>query len=159
DHETTEDFGSCYSMTFMYSGSFQAEVEKDQFNQVRALIGLQQDGFYYPMEPGDTFTAPEVILSFSANGLNRLSQNLHACIRNHVCRGKYKNAIRPILVNSWEGAYFDFNGETIYQLAVHAKELGIDMVVMDDGWFGKRDDDFSGLGDWYVNEEKLGESL
>lgn len=159
DPKTTEETGSCWSMTFMYSGSFQAEVEKDQFNQVRALIGLQQDGFYYPMEPGDTFTAPEVILSFSANGLNRLSQNLHACIRNHVCRGKYKNAIRPILVNSWEGAYFDFNGETIYQLAVHAKELGIDMVVMDDGWFGKRDDDFSGLGDWYVNEEKLGGSL
>lgn len=76
-----------------------------------------------------------------------------------MCRGKYKNAIRPILVNSWEGAYFDFNGETIYQLAVHAKELGIDMVVMDDGWFGERDDDFSGLGDWYVNEDKLGESL
>ena len=159
DPETTEDFGSCYSMTFMYSGGFQAEVEKDQFNQTRALIGLQQEGFRYPLEPGDTLTAPEVILSFSTDGLNRLSQNLHSCIRNHVCRGKYKNAIRPILVNSWEGAYFDFNGETIYQLAVHAKELGIDMVVMDDGWFGKRDDDFSGLGDWYVNEEKLGESL
>ena len=159
DHETTEDFGSCYSMTFMYSGSFQAEVEKDQFNQTRALIGLQQEGFRYPLEPGETFTAPEVILSFSAQGLNRLSQNLHVCIRNHVCRRKYKNAVRPILVNSWEGAYFDFNGETIYQLAVHAKELGIDMVVMDDGWFGDRDDDFSGLGDWFVNEKKLGESL
>ena len=159
DHTATEDYGSCYSMTFMYSGGFQAEVEKDQFNQTRAMIGLQQEGFRYPLEPGEVFTAPEVILSFSAHGLNRLSQNLHACIRNHVCRGKYKNAVRPVLVNSWEGAYFDFNGETIYQLAVHAKELGIDMVVMDDGWFGDRDDDSSGLGDWFVNEKKLGESL
>ncbi len=159
DHDTNEDAGDCYSMSLVYSGNFQAEVEKDQFDQIRALMGLQEEGFSYPLAPGESFAAPEVILSYSQAGLNKLSQNLHRCIRLHICRGKYKNAARPILINSWEAAYFDFNGETIYQLAVEAKKLGLDMVVMDDGWFGKRGDDLRGLGDWTVNEEKLGESL
>ena len=84
---------------------------------------------------------------------------LHSCIRHHICRGKYKTEVRPVLVNSWEAAYFDFTGETLYNLAKEARSLGIDMLVLDDGWFGKRDDDNSGLGDWYVNEKKLGETL
>ena len=88
-----------------------------------------------------------------------MSQNLHHCIRQHICRGKYKEEIRPILINSWEAAYFDFTGDTIYELAKAAKEVDIDMLVMDDGWFGKRDDDNSGLGDWFVNEKKLGGTL
>ena len=159
DSKATEDFGDCYSMSFVYSGSFEAEVEKDQFNQTRLLMGIQEEGFDYPLESGEEFTAPEVVMGYSSQGLNQLSWNLHRCVREHICRGKYKTQPRPILVNSWEGSYFDFDGETIYQLAVEAKKLGMDMVVMDDGWFGKRDDDHSGLGDWFVNEEKLGESL
>ena len=91
--------------------------------------------------------------------MNLLSQNLHRCIRQHICRGKYKESVRPVLVNSWEASYFDFDGDTLYELAKEAKYAGIDMLVLDDGWFGKRDDDNSGLGDWFVNEKKLGGTL
>ena len=156
EKETTEDKGNCYAMSFVYSGCFQGEVLKDQLNQTRMMLGLQEEAFRYPLERGEMFQAPEVILSYSAEGMNRLSQNLHHCIRQHICRGKYKEEIRPILINSWEAAYFDFTGDTIYELAKAAKEVNIDMLVMDDGWFGKRDDDNSGLGDWFVNEKKLG---
>ena len=157
--ETTEDKGNCYAMSFVYSGCFQGEVLKDQLNQTRMMLGLQEEAFRYPLETGEMFQAPEVILSYSSEGMNRLSQNLHHCIRQHICRGKYKEEIRPILINSWEAAYFDFTGDTIYELAKAAKEVNIDMLVMDDGWFGKRDDDNSGLGDWFVNEKKLGGTL
>ena len=156
---TSEDAGMCYAMSLVYSGSFQAEVEVDQFNQTRAILGLQEEKFSYPLKPGDVFYAPEVVLSCSEDGLSKLSQNLHRCFRKHLCRGKYKTEVRPILLNSWEAAYFDFDGEKIYQLAKQAADLGIEMLVLDDGWFGKRDSDNCSLGDWYVNEEKLGESL
>lgn len=159
EKETTEDKGNCYAMSFVYSGCFQGEVLKDQLNQTRMMLGLQEEAFRYPLETGEMFQAPEVILSYSSEGMNRLSQNLHHCIRQHICRGKYKEEIRPILINSWEAAYFDFTGDTIYELAKAAKEVNIDMLVMDDGWFGKRDDDNSGLGDWVVNEKKLGGTL
>ena len=159
EKETTEDKGYCYAMSFVYSGCFQGEVLKDQLNQTRMMLGLQEEAFRYPLETGEMFQAPEVILSYSSEGMNRLSQNLHHCIRQHICRGKYKEEIRPILINSWEAAYFDFTGDTIYELAKAAKEVNIDMLVMDDGWFGKRDDDNSGLGDWFVNEKKLGGTL
>ena len=159
EKETTEDKGNCYAMSFVYSGCFQGEVLKDQLNQTRMMLGLQEEAFRYPLETGEMFQAPEVILSYSSEGMNRLSQNLHHCIRQHICRGKYKEEIRPILINSWEAAYFDFTGDTIYELAKAAKEVNIDMLVMDDGWFGKRDDDNSGLGGWFVNEKKLGGTL
>ena len=159
EKETTEDKGNCYAMSFVYSGCFQGEVLKDQLNQTRMMLGLQEEAFRYPLETGEMFQAPEVVLSYSSEGMNRLSQNLHHCIRQHICRGKYKEEIRPILINSWEAAYFDFTGDTIYELAKAAKEVNIDMLVMDDGWFGKRDDDNSGLGDWFVNEKKLGGTL
>lgn len=159
EKETTEDKGNCYAMSFVYSGCFQGEVLKDQLNQTRMMLGLQEEAFRYPLETGEMFQAPEVILSYSSEGMNRLSQNLHHCIRQHICRGKYKEETRPILINSWEAAYFDFTGDTIYELAKAAKEVNIDMLVMDDGWFGKRDDDNSGLGDWFVNEKKLGGTL
>ena len=128
-------------------------------NQTRLLMGLNSDLFSYPLEKNEEFVVPEVILSYSDRGFTELSHRYHACIKNHVCRGKYANAPRPVLLNSWEAAYFDFNGETILNLAKEAADLGMDMVVMDDGWFGKRDDDTSSLGDWHVNEEKLGCSL
>ena len=159
EKDTTEDHGGCYAMSFVYSGNFQGEVLKDQYNQTRMLLGVQEECFRYPLEAGETFYAPEVILSYTDQGMNRLSQNLHSCIRHHICRGKYKTEVRPVLVNSWEAAYFDFTGDTIVDLAKEAASLGIDMVVMDDGWFGKRNDDNSSLGDWQVNEKKLGGSL
>ncbi len=159
DHEATEEAGSCYAMSFVYSGGFKGEVEKDQFNQTRALLGLSDELFSYPLDSGEVFYVPEVVLTYSSQGLSRLSHNLHRCFRLHLCRGKYKDCPRPILLNSWEASYFDFSGASIYELARQAADLGIEMLVMDDGWFGKRDDDNSGLGDWFVNEEKLGEPL
>ncbi len=157
--DTTEEHGDCYGMVFVYSGNFMCETEKDQFGQTRVLMGLQSDFFHYPLGQNETLTVPETILGFSGEGLGGLSNRFHRCIREHICRGRYRNQLRPILLNSWEAAYFDFNGETIYKLAEDAAELGIDMVVMDDGWFGKREDDNSGLGDWQVNERKLGCTL
>lgn len=156
---TNEDSGSCYGMLFVYSGNFLVEAEKDQYDQTRIQMGLTDELFAYPLEAGAEFTAPEVILSYTNKGLSRLSQQYHHCIMNHICQGKYVHANRPVLINSWEAAYFDFTGDTIVELAKEAKALGIDMVVMDDGWFGKRNDDNSSLGDWYVNEEKLGGTL
>ena len=156
---TNEDSGSCYGMLFVYSGNFLVEAEKDQYDQTRIQMGLTDELFAYPLEAGAEFTAPEVILSYTNKGLSRLSQQYHHCIMNHICQGKYVHANRPVLINSWEAAYFDFTGDTIVELAKEAKELGIDMVVMDDGWFGKRNDDNSSLGDWYVNEKKLGGTL
>ena len=156
---TNEDSGSCYGMLFVYSGNFLVEAEKDQYDQTRIQMGLTDDLFAYPLEAGAEFIAPEVILSYTNKGLSRLSQQYHHCIMNHICQGKYVHANRPVLINSWEAAYFDFTGDTIVELAKEAKAIGIDMVVMDDGWFGKRNDDNSSLGDWYVNEEKLGGTL
>ena len=159
EHSACETHGICYGMVFVYSGNFRGEVEKDQFNQTRAVLGMSREMFHYPLLPGEEFTAPEVILTCSGQGLGQLSRNYHKCIRRHLCRGKYRDRVRPVLVNSWEAAYFNFNSRTILELADAAADLGIEMVVLDDGWFGRRDDDNSGLGDWRVNEEKLGCTL
>lgn len=156
---TTEDAGSCYGLVFVYSGNFMCEAEKDQYDQTRVVMGLHSDLFHYPLEQGEELIIPETIMSYSGQGFGKLSRQFHRCIREHICRGKYSQQVSPILINSWEAAYFDFNGDTICKLAENAAELGIDMVVMDDGWFGKREDDNSGLGDWKVNEEKLGCTL
>ena len=159
EHETTEDAGGCYALSFVYSGSFKGEVEKDQYNQTRALLGLTDELFSYPLERGETFYVPEVVLTYTNRGLSRLSHNLHKCFRLHLCRGKYKDCPRPILLNSWEASYFDFSGDSLYELAKQAADLNMEMLVLDDGWFGHRSDDNRALGDWFVNEEKLGGSL
>lgn len=159
DKNTSEMAGSCYAMEFVYSGNFKGEAGKDQFGQIRMQLGLNDELFEYPLMSGEKFVAPEVILTYSKDGMNKLSQNLHKCIRNNVCRGKYKLINRPVLVNSWEAAYFNFNADLIVNLAKEAAKVGIDMVVMDDGWFGNRNSDSTSLGDWSVNEEKLGCSL
>ena len=156
DPETTETAGGCYAMQFVWSGGFSGCAGMDQFGQTRMQLGLMQEKFSYPLMPGETFTAPEVIMSYSSEGLEKLSNNLQACIRKHVCRGKWRDEIRPVLLNSWEAYYMDFDGADILALAEQASLLGMDMLVLDDGWFGKRNDDMSSLGDWYVNEEKLG---
>lgn len=156
---TTEEAGGCYGMLFVYSGNFLFEVEKDQYDQTRAIMGLHDEQFHYPLAKDESLVIPETVLSYTDNGLSELSGKYHRCIREHLCRGKYGGQPRPVLLNSWEAAYFNFTGETICRLAESAAELGIDMVVMDDGWFGKREDDTSGLGDWQVNEEKLGCTL
>lgn len=153
---TTEDGGGCYGMLFVFSGSFMCEAELDQMGQTRLIMGLQSDQFSYPLHFGEILTVPETVLIFSREGFSGLSSGYHRCIRKHICRGRYRDAVRPVLLNSWEAAYFDFNADTIVNLAKEAAALGMDMVVMDDGWFGERKDDNRGLGDWNVNEEKLG---
>ncbi len=156
---TTEEHGNCYGLVFVYSGNFMCEAEKDQFEQTRVLMGLHSDLFHYSLEPGETLTVPETILGYTDKGLGQLSILFQRCIMEHICRGRYRDLPRPVILNSWEAAYFDFDGETICGLAKDAAALGIDMVVMDDGWFGKREDDNSGLGDWQVNQRKLGCTL
>ena len=159
DHMATEDYGHCYGMSFVYSGGFKGEIEKDQYNNIRMQLGLPDELLAYPLGAGDVFWTPQVVMSYSSKGMARLSQNFHRCARRHLSRGKWRDRIRPILLNSWEACYFDFNREKLLELADGAKELGVEMLVMDDGWFGKRDDDNAGLGDWFVNEKKLGGSL
>lgn len=161
DRETGEDSGSCVGMAFVYSGGFKGEVQKDQYEQTRIQMGLNDEMFSYPLMPGESFTAPEVIMTYSNEGLSGLSHRMHSCIRDHICHRKNQlpEGQPLVLLNSWEACYFDFDGEAIVSLAAQAADLGMDMLVLDDGWFGKRDDDYSGLGDWYVNEEKLGMPL
>ncbi|MBO5146042.1 MAG: alpha-galactosidase [Lachnospiraceae bacterium] len=151
----TETEGFCIGAALMYSGGFQTQVEKDQLEQVRLVMGINPDTFAWTLEAGACFHAPEVILSCSEHGMGLLSHRFHEIIRNHVCRGKYKLSGRPVLINNWEATYFAFDEEKIEKIAKQAAELGIDMMVLDDGWFGKRDSDTSGLGDWFVNETKL----
>lgn len=159
DENTTEEYGSCYGMAFLYSGNFSFEAEKDQFHQTRIQMGLLDEMFDYPLRSEAEFYSPEAVLAYTSQGLTALSHIYHELIRNHVCRGKYKNASRPVLANNWEATYFDFNGDKIIELARQAADLGIELFVLDDGWFGKRDTDYSGLGDWTVNEKKLGGPL
>lgn len=153
--DCTETRGCCIGAALMYSGSFQAQIEVDQLGQARMVMGIHPEQFSWKLEKGASFSTPEVILSCSTQGLEKLSQQFHAVIRRHVCRGNYQLSGRPILINNWEATYFDFDEEKIYSIAKQASELGIDLMVLDDGWFGKRDDDCSGLGDWTVNEQKL----
>lgn len=159
DESTNQQAGACYGMSFMYSGNFMVEAEKDQFEQTRVQMGLSDEMFDYKVETNRAFIAPQVILSYTQHGLNALSQQYHQFIRHHVCRGKYKDIQRPVLINHWEATYFDFDGKKLIQIAQQAAELGIELFVLDDGWFGRRNSDRSGLGDWYVNEAKLGCSL
>lgn len=155
---TTEDFGSCYGMSFLYSGNFRFEIEKDQFQQTRMQMGIQDEIFDYPLDSGNMFHTPEVAMSYTSQGLATLSHIYHRLIRYHVCWGKYKTARRSVLINSWEAAYMDFDEEKIISIAKQASEIGVEMFVLDDGWFANRDTDNSGLGDWYVNKNKISSS-
>lgn len=159
DHDTNEEQGNCYGFCLAYSGNFVGAAQKDQKNQVRVQMGIHPEGFHYLLEQDEELMTPQVIMSFSGSGLSTLSQQYHDILRENMCRGKYKHEKRPVLINNWEATYFDFDREKLHDIAQQASELGIEMLVLDDGWFGKRDDDFSGLGDWFVNEKKLGGSL
>ncbi len=155
----TENTGDCWGCMLMYSGSHLEEMEVDQTGSLRLVAGIQPDGFSWTLQPGELFETPEAILSFSGSGFNALSQQYHNVIRQHVIPQRYQQASRPVLINSWEAAYFDFDAEKILRFARSAREMGMEMLVLDDGWFGSRNDDTSGLGDWTVNEGKLGCSM
>ena len=157
--DCTETAGACIGAALVYSGSHQTRLECDQLGQVRMVMGIHPDLFGWELKAGETFSTPEVMLSYSDTGLETLSHHFHQAIREHICRGKYQLAERPVLINNWEATYFGFDTEKILHIAEEAARLGVDMLVLDDGWFGKRDDDCSGLGDWFVNETKLSGGL
>ncbi len=153
--QTTQTQGEVYAMHFVYSGNFVAQIEKTQFESIRVVMGINQEDFCWKLNVGEMFTAPEVVLTYSAEGMGRMTRNLHDFYRDHMIRSKYTHSKRPILINNWEATYFDFNTEKLLSIARRAAELGIEMLVMDDGWFGHRNDDSTSLGDWFVNEEKI----
>ena len=159
DKNTDEESGGCYGFAFLYSGEFQMEAEKDQVNQTRLICGIHPDNFAWNLQPGEQFDTPEVMMTYSAEGFGALSRNLHKTIRKNICRGEWKEKRRPVLINNWEATYFNFTGERLVSIAKGAAELGVELFVLDDGWFGRRDGEDSGLGDWFPNEEKLGCSL
>lgn len=150
-----QESGEVYAMHFVYSGNFKVSVQNDQFDQVRMVMGIHPEGFKWKLMPGEKFQAPEVVMTYSAEGLGGMTRSFHDFYRKHLIRGEYKNKKRPILINNWEATYFEFNTEKLIAIAKQASELGIEMLVMDDGWFGNRYDDNRALGDWIVNEEKL----
>ncbi len=153
--ETTQEQGEVYGMHFVYSGNFIAQAELNQFDQVRAVMGINPSQFSWLLAPRAVFQAPETVLVYSDEGFGKMSRCLHDFYRNHMIRSPYVLKKRPILINNWEATYFDFNTEKLLDIAREAKKSGIEMLVMDDGWFGKRNNDNCSLGDWVVNEEKL----
>lgn len=152
---TTQDTGEVYAMNFVYSGNFIGQAELSQFDQVRMVMGIHPEEFCWKLHPGEEFQAPEVVLTYSSEGLGKMTHSFHDFYRRHMIRSPYKYKKRPVLINNWEATYFDFNTEKLLDIAREAKKNGIEMLVMDDGWFGKRNWDDSSLGDWEVNEEKL----
>lgn len=155
DHETTEDFGSCYGMALMYSGNFLAEIELDQYDQLRVLMGISPKQFEFILEPGDRFESPEVIMAYSKQGFSALSHIYHDFFRTNLCDSPFMEKRRPILINTWEAAFFKFDDRKLVEIAKCAKKMGVELMVMDDGWFANRYDDNSGLGDWTVNKDKI----
>ena len=152
---TTEIHGHCFGMSFVYSGNFLCEAEVDQTGQTRVLMGIHPDQFAWRLLPGERFEAPETVLAFSAEGIGKLSHIYHDIFRKNLIRSPYVNRHRPVLVNNWEATYFDFDQEKLLKIAEAAKEIGLDLFVLDDGWFGNRDSDNKALGDWFVNKQKL----
>ena len=159
DRDAGEDSGECVGIMPVYSGNHRTDIEVDQLNQTRAVSGINGEQFSWRLEPGDTFHTPEVLLSFTADGLTGLSHIYHRFLRENMVRSPWGKRRRPVLINNWEATYFDFDAEKIATIARKAASLGVELMVLDDGWFGKRDDDNSGLGDWFVNEAKLSGGL
>lgn len=158
--DTTETQGDCFGVMLVYSGSHRTDIEVDFRGETRLVAGINDELFAWQLNPGETFHTPEAILAFTHEGIGVLSRRYHGFIRANIMRSKYTFAPRPVLINNWEATYFDFNSDKIAAIAKQASELGVDMMVLDDGWFGGRvKDDNAGLGDWVVNEEKLGGPL
>ena len=159
EKNATEDQGGCWGYSLLYSGSFRLRVEYDQLDSTRIVCGISDNEFVWDLAPGESFVTPEVVLTYTSEGFSDLSAGLHRAYMDNLIRSPWKYKKRPALVNNWEATYFDFNALKLVTIANHAADLGLDMLVLDDGWFGKRDNDKAGLGDWYVNERKLGCSL
>lgn len=154
-HNADEDMGEAYGFNLVYSGNFFAEAEVTQHKKTRFVMGINHFDFSWKLEPAQEFTAPEVVMVYSDKGIGEMSRTFHDLYRQHIIRGEYKDKRRPILINNWEATYFNFNTEKLIDIAKQASQLGIEMLVMDDGWFGHRDSDNSSLGDWFVYEKKI----
>ncbi|OXM82800.1 alpha-galactosidase [Paenibacillus rigui] len=154
-----EDQGDVYGFSLVYSGNFLAQAEVDPYGTTRIVMGINPFDFSWLLEPGQSFQAPEAVLVHSSHGLGGMSRTYHKLYRTRLCRGEYRDQTRPVLVNNWEATYFNFNADKIEQLAAAGQELGIELLVLDDGWFGKRDNDKSSLGDWFVDKSKLPNGL
>jgi len=150
-----ENYGECYAFNLIYSGNHYECAEFGPYLKNRFITGINPQNFSFVINSGETFESPEAVLTFSDSGFNGMSHNMHDFVRNHIVRGQWKYKERPILLNSWEASYFDISERKLCKLAKAAKEVGIELFVMDDGWFGNRDDDTKGLGDWKENLKKL----
>ncbi|MDE6746743.1 MAG: alpha-galactosidase [Oscillospiraceae bacterium] len=158
-HTADEDCGEAYGFNFVYSGNFFAQAEVTQHKYTRAVMGINHFDFNWLLEPNEEFVAPEVVMVYSDEGIGKMSRTFHDLYRQHLIRGEYKDKRRPILINNWEATYFNFDTDKLIGIAKEASKLGIEMLVMDDGWFGHRDSDNSSLGDWFVYEKKLNGGL
>lgn len=153
--DTSEDFGICYGLNLVYSGNHYEVAEVNGYQKTRFVAGINPATFSFQINPQEEFESPEAVMTFSDQGFNGMSQRMHTFVRECVVRGKWKKKECPVLLNSWEAAYFDINESKLLKLAKAGKEVGIELFVMDDGWFGTRDDDKQSLGDWEVNTKKL----
>ena len=152
---TTEDYGECYGFNLIYSGNHYEAAQVNSYGKLRLVSGINPATFSYIIEAGKCFEAPEAVLTYSYKGYNRMSHNMHEFVRKHIVRGSWRDKERPVLINSWEAAYFNINERKLVKLAKAAKDTGVELFVMDDGWFGERNDDTSSLGDWTPNSRKL----
>ncbi len=150
-----EENGEAYGFNLVYSGNFFAQAEVTQFKRTRYVMGINSLDFSWKLSPGQSFTVPECVMVYSSTGIGTMSRTFHNLYRKHLIRGEYRDKRRPVLINNWEATYFNFDTDKLVSIAEQASKLGIEMLVMDDGWFGHRDSDDSSLGDWYVNENKL----
>ena len=151
----TETYGECYGFNLVYSSNFSIDVEVDSFNCARVLMGINPETFSWVLEPKEEFYSPEAVMVYTNEGLGEMSRIFHRLYSNNLIRGEWKKKKRPLLINNWEGTGMDFDTDKLVSFARHAKNMGFEMLVMDDGWFGHRDSDDSSLGDWYVAEYKL----
>lgn len=157
--DTSEDRGVCYGLNLIYSGNHYEAVEVSAFGKTRVVTGINPRSFQFHLAPGECFEAPEAVMTYSQNGYNGMSQNMHKFVRECIARGEWKKKPRPVLLNSWEAAYFEITESKLVKLAKAGKEVGVELFVMDDGWFGSRTDDTKGLGDWYPNPKVLPNGL
>ena len=155
DRNTDENSGEAYGFNLIYSGNFVAGVQRDSYNMTRAYMGINPQNFKWRLEEGESFTTPEAVMVYSCEGIGKMSRTFHKLYRERLCRGIWRDVRRPVLINNWEATYFDFDEEKILSIAKTAKEAGIELMVLDDGWFGKRDSDNCSLGDWTPDAKKL----
>ncbi len=156
---TNEQSGDVFGFSLLYSGNFLAQAEADNYQVLRIMLGINPFGFQWKLEPGETFVTPEAVMVYSAEGLNGMSRQFHRLFRNRLVRGYWRDRERPVLINNWEATQFDYTQQDLLQFAEKAKECGIELFVLDDGWFGARNDDRRGLGDWRANREKLPDGI